>query len=168
MTLLRLLNSLALLALPGSTLPMGWISWNTFFENNSQVKMISQMDALLDLELNKFGYNFLTIDDYWQLPDRDEVTGRMVEDPDKFPDGIKYLSDYFHSHWVKIGMYSSAGRFTFSGTLPGSLGHEKTDVEMLMEYEIDYFKYDNCYPKLDGITNTGTGVNINIEASTQH
>merc|ERR1711970_829572 len=150
------------------TPPMGWTSWNTFFENNSQVKMISQMDALLDLELDKFGYNFLTIDDYWQLPDRDEVTGRMVEDPEKFPDGIKYLSDYFHSHGVKIGMYSSAGRFTCSGTLPGSLGHEKIDVEMLLEYEIDYFKYDNCYPKLDGTTNTGTGVNIDIEASTEH
>ena len=24
---------------------------------------------------------------------------------------------------------------------------------MLLEYEIDYFKYDNCYPRLDGSTN---------------
>ena len=53
--------------------------------------MISQMDALLDLGLDKFGYNFLTIDDFWQLPERDSVTGRMIEDPEKFPDGIKYL-----------------------------------------------------------------------------
>ena len=26
------------------------------------------------------------------------------------------------------------------------------DVEMLLEYEIDYFKYDNCYPRTDGST----------------
>lgn len=130
--------------------------------------MISQMDALLDLELDKFGYNFLTIDDFWQLPERDNLTGRMLEDPAKFPDGIRYLADYFHSNGVKIGMYSSAGRFTCSGFLPGSLGYEKTDVEMLVEYEIDYFKYDNCYPRLDGTTNTGTGVNIDFPASTEH
>ena len=36
--------------------------------------------------------------------------------------------------------------------MPGSLEHEATDVEMLLEYEIDYFKYDNCYPRLDGST----------------
>ena len=37
--------------------------------------------------------------------------------------------------------------------MPGSLGYETVDVEMLLEYEIDYFKYDNCYPRLDGSTN---------------
>ena len=30
------------------------------------------------------------------------------------------------------------------------MGYESIDVEMLLEYEIDYFKYDNCYPRLDG------------------
>ena len=50
---------------------------------------------------------------------------------------------YIHSKGLKIGIYSSAGRFTCSGFLPGSLGHEKTDVEMLVDWEMDYFKYDN-------------------------
>ena len=54
------------------------------------------------------------------------------------------------------------------GTLPGSLGHETTDVQMLIDWEIDYFKYDNCYPRLDGETNTGTGVNIDLELSLEH
>ena len=36
--------------------------------------------------------------------------------------------------------------------MPGSLGYENVDVEMLIEYEIDYFKYDNCYPRMDGAT----------------
>merc|ERR1712038_1682292 len=85
-------NFLLLLLLSGSdglpgglhrTPPMGWTSWNTFFENNSQVNMMSQVDALLNLELDKYGYNFLTIDDYWQLPERDNETERMVEDPEK-------------------------------------------------------------------------------------
>ena len=148
---------------------MGWTSWNTFFEYNSEEKMISQVDALLELGLDKFGYTFLTIDDYWQLPERDNATGRMVADPDRFPNGIRYLSDYIHTNGLKIGIYSSAGRFTCSGFLPGSLGHEKTDVEMLLDWEIDYFKYDNCYPRLDGETNVpGSGINIDFAASSAH
>merc|ERR1719369_539142 len=117
--------------------------------------MISQADAMIELELDKLGYVFLTIDDGWHLPERDNVTGRMVENPDKFPNGIKYLSDYIHAKGLKIGIYSSAGLYTCSGFLPGSLGHEKTDVEMMIEYEIDYFKYDNCFPRLDGQSNIG-------------
>ena len=148
---------------------MGWTSWNTFFEQNSEEKMISQVDALLELGLEQFGYTFLTIDDFWQLPERDNATGRMVADPDRFPNGIRYLSDYIHSKGLKIGIYSSAGRFTCSGFLPGSLGHEKTDVEMLVDWEMDYFKYDNCYPRLDGGTNIpGTALNIDLAASTAH
>ena len=97
------------------TPPMGWTSWNTFFEENSQDKMISQIDALLELKLDEFGYNYMTIDDYWQLPDRDNDTGMMIPDPERFPNGIKYLSDYMHSKGLNIGIYSSAGRYTCSG-----------------------------------------------------
>ena len=79
--------------------------------------MISQVDALLELGLDQFGYTFLTIDDFWQLPERDPETGMMLADPDKFPDGIKHLSDYMHSRGLQIGIYSSAGRYTCSGNL---------------------------------------------------
>jgi len=150
------------------TPPMGWTSWNTFFEENSQDKMISQIDALLELELDKFGYTFLTIDDYWQLPERDPDTRRMVADPLRFPDGIRFISDYVHSQGLSIGIYSSAGRYTCSGNLPGSLGYEDVDVQMLVDWEIDYFKYDNCYPREDGGTNTGTGVNIDLAKSVEN
>ena len=79
------------------TPPMGWTSWNTFFEENSQERMITQVtqhtchimschvsrqiDALLELGLDKYGYKFMTIDDWWQLADRDAETGRMVANP---------------------------------------------------------------------------------------
>ncbi|XP_023332001.1 alpha-galactosidase [Eurytemora carolleeae] len=151
------------------TPPMGWTSWNTFFEFNSESKMISQAEAILDLGLDKVGYNILTIDDFWQLPSRDNETGRMIPDPEKFPNGILALSNYFHERGLKIGIYSSAGRFTCSGNLPGSLSYEKTDVEMLLEYEIDYFKYDNCFPQIDGRTNiNGSGVYIDWVKSFEH
>ena len=53
-----------------------------------------QIDALLELELDKFGYTFLTIDDYWQLPERDLDTMRMVADP------IRSEAD-IQSVWIK-------------------------------------------------------------------
>ena len=108
------------------TPPMGWTSWNTFFEQNSEEKMISQVDALLELGLDQFGYTFLTIDDFWQLPDRDPDTGMMIADPDRFPDGISHLSDYMHTRGLKIGIYSSAGRYTCSGdTIHLTLTHDE-------------------------------------------
>ena len=50
-------------------------------------------------------------------------------------------------------MYCFIKRYTCSCNLPGSLGFEEIDVQMLLDFEVDYFKYDNCYPKLDGSTN---------------
>ena len=50
-------------------------------------------------------------------------------------------------------MYCVIKRYTCSCNLPGSLGFEETYVQMLLDFEVDYFKYDNCYPKLDGSTN---------------
>lgn len=50
-----------------------------------------QIDALLELELDKFGYTFLTIDDFWQLPERDSDTLRMVADPVRLDDAIQFI-----------------------------------------------------------------------------
>ena len=53
---------------------------------------------------------------------------------------------------MKFHNRSDIIRYTCSCNLPGSLGYEEIDVQMLLDFEIDYFKYDNCYPKLDGNT----------------
>ena len=95
---------------------------------------------------------------------------------------------------LRLGLYSSAGVFTCSGFLPGSLGRERwerirenitfmshydergrtkkrqkwlllykslfqvffsfpecstrEDVAMLVEWGVDYLKYDNCFPRM--------------------
>ena len=38
---------------------------------------------------------------------------------------------------------------------------------MLLEFEIDYFKYDNCYPRMDGETNIG-GTYVDLAESARH
>ena len=136
-------NSYVAKALPDGlhkTPPMGWTSWNAFFTYFNEEKMIEQAIALQDLGLDELGYKFLTIDDQWHLPNRDAVTNRMIANPEKFPNGIRFLADFMHERGLKLGIYSSAGRYTCSCNLPGSLEFEEIDVQMMLDFEIDYFK----------------------------
>ena len=58
------------------TPPMGWSSWNTFFGEINEDKVIGIADAIKRLKLDKFGYIYLTIDDFWNLPNRHPETQR--------------------------------------------------------------------------------------------
>lgn len=60
---------------------------------------------------------------------------------------MKNLSDYIHDKGLKFGLYSDAGDYTCA-RMAGSLGYEQQDVNLFLEMEIDYLKYDNCYPKV--------------------
>ena len=60
------------------TPPMGWSSWNTFFSQIDQEKVMGIADAIKRLKLDQLGYVYLTIDDFWNLPQRDPVTGQML------------------------------------------------------------------------------------------
>lgn len=57
------------------------------------------------------GYEYLVIDDCWSLKQRD-ADGNLVPDPEKFPHGMKWVSDYVHGKGLKFGMYSCAGTHT--------------------------------------------------------
>lgn len=122
--------------------PMGWNSWNTFGEKISEKIVMESADALVDLGYAAAGYEYIVIDDCWSLRERDE-SGRLVADPEKFPHGMKYLSDYIHAKGLKFGMYSCAGVLTCAG-YPSSYGHEFTDAETFAEWGVDFLKYDFC------------------------
>lgn len=122
--------------------PMGWNSWNTFrLEiNGDLVKEIA--DLFVDGGFKEAGYEYIVIDDGWQIS-RDEE-GNIVVNPDKFPSGIKPVADYIHSKGLKVGIYSDAGTMT-CGEFPGSLGHEYQDARQYAAWGIDYLKYDWCF-----------------------
>ena len=42
------------------------------------------------------GYEYVIVDDCWLARERDE-NGRLQPDPDRFPSGMKNLSDYVSS-----------------------------------------------------------------------
>ena len=126
-----------------STPPMGWNSWNTFGDNISEDVIKTIADAMVSKGLKDAGYEYVVIDDCWALKERDK-DGKMVPNPDRFPNGMKALSDYIHSLGMKFGIYSCAGLLTCAG-FPGSFDHEFTDAQTFADWGVDFLKYDFCF-----------------------
>lgn len=72
------------------------------------------------------------------------MTGKIIPDPVKFPNGIAGVASQIHALGLKVGIYSSAGTKTCAG-YPASIGNEHLDAATFAEWGIDYLKYDNCY-----------------------
>ncbi len=93
----------------------------------------------------------INIDDCWSTKSRDS-SGKLVPDPQKWPNGIKAVADQIHSKGLKFGLYGCAGHKTCAG-YPGSEGHEKSDVAQLIGWGVDlwydimklhYYSFSNC------------------------
>lgn len=123
------------------TPPMGWNSWNTFGPDINEKLIMEIADKIVSEGYQDAGYNYVIIDDCWSLKER--VDGKLVEDPELFPHGMKALSDYIHGKGLKFGMYSCAGFKTCAG-YPSSYGHEFQDAKQFAQWGVDYLKYDFC------------------------
>ncbi len=123
------------------TPPMGWNSWNKFGCKIDETVVREIADALVSSGMRDAGYQFVVIDDCWQI-DRDSK-GNIIVDGKAFPAGIKALADYVHSKGLKFGIYSDAGTKTCAGR-PGSWGYEFQDARQYAEWGVDYLKYDWC------------------------
>ena len=135
---------------PGLALtpPMGWNSWNTFATNINEKLVMETADMLVSSGMKEAGYIYLVLDDGWMAMERDSITGNLVPDPVKFPNGIKKVVDYVHAKGLKFGLYNCAGTKTCAG-YPGTRGYEYQDARQYAAWEIDYLKYDWC--STDGI-----------------
>ncbi len=123
------------------TPPMGWNSWNRFGCNVSEQLIKGIADAMVATGMRDAGYQYITIDDCWQVG-RD-ANGTIVADSTRFPDGMKALAAYIHSKGLKFGLYTDAGRRTCQGR-PGSYGHEVQDAKTYAAWGVDYVKVDWC------------------------
>jgi alpha-galactosidase len=124
------------------TPPMGWNSWNHFACDVSAQLIRETADAMVASGLRDAGYQYVVIDDCWQVG-RD-AEGRLVADSVRFPGGIKPLADYVHAQGLKFGIYTDAGRKTCQGR-PGTYGHEAVDARTFAAWGVDYVKEDWCY-----------------------
>jgi alpha-galactosidase len=131
------------------TPPMGWNSWNTFQTNISEQLVKQTADIIVSSGMKDAGYTYLVLDDGWMAMERDSVTGNLIPDPKKFPNGMKTVIDYVHSKGLKFGLYNCAGTKTCAG-YPGTRGYEYQDARFYASLSIDYLKYDWC--NTDGMT----------------
>jgi alpha-galactosidase len=124
------------------TPPMGWNSWNTFDVNISDSLIRQIADSMVSTGMKDVGYQYINIDDLWQLPERDK-NGKIQINTEKFPYGIKAVADYVHSKGFKLGIYSDAANLTCGG-VAGSYGYEEQDAMDFASWGIDLLKYDYC------------------------
>ena len=117
---------------------MGWNSWNEYECAINETVFLAVGELLVSLGLKDLGYNYVLIDDCWSDKEtqRDNVTGKIVPDYEKFPQGIGHTADEVHKLGLKIGIYGDAGSLTCGG-YAGSLGHEGLDARTFAEWGID-------------------------------
>ncbi|SPC61831.1 probable alpha-galactosidase [Ustilago sp. UG-2017b] len=129
---------------------MGWNTWNTFACNISKHTILSAARAIKAENLDKYGYNYVIIDDCWQADRCDPETKVLPANPDKSPGGLKKVVDEIKSLGLKARIYSSAGIMT-CGHHIGSLGYEDVDAKAWSDDGFEYLKYDNCdiYPSFN-------------------
>ncbi|KAF9647601.1 alpha-galactosidase [Thelephora ganbajun] len=120
---------------------MGWNTWNRFGCDIDEELIVESAKVVAE-KLRIYGYECYSVG--WHDVSRDPNTGAPRCDPERFPNGIKATSEKVHALGLKVGIYSSAGRYTCGGRF-GSLGYEEIDAKTYAEWGIDYLKYDNCY-----------------------
>ncbi len=129
---------------------MGWSSWNTFALNISESLIKQQADAMVSTGLADAGYSYVNIDDgYWNGRSRD---GKLILNTQRFPSGMRSLTDYIHGLGLKAGIYSDAGDNTCGsgnsqawGLNVGFFDHEDEDCQLYFDdWNFDFIKVDYC------------------------
>ena len=129
---------------------MGWNSWNAFGSGNTEALTKIMADKLVELGLDKLGYEYVVLDDGCYKSERED--GKLANEPVKFPSGFKALSDYVHDRRLKFGMYNDIGTNLCAGAAVGTCGFEETDAQSYVDWGVDFLKIDNCYYLWDNAT----------------
>lgn len=132
--------------------PMGWASWNTFFEKIDHNVIKAQADAMVSSGLAAAGYRYINIDSGWWKGTRNSA-GDITVDETQWPGGMKAIADYIHSKGLRAGIYTDAGKngcgYYFPTPGPphagtGSEGHYEQDMLQFSRWGFDYVKVDWC------------------------
>ncbi|MET0374816.1 MAG: NPCBM/NEW2 domain-containing protein [Rhizorhabdus sp.] len=150
-----------------ATPPMGWNSWNAFFTDMDEEKVLASARKIVESGLAAKGYRYVNLDEGWW--ERRRQDGRMLVRTEKFPsartaDGatsFRPFTDRLHAMGLKAGLYSDLGRNTCAQAymphepnLPrggvaerevGLYGNIDRDIRLYFaEWGFDYIKIDGC------------------------
>jgi hypothetical protein len=148
--------------------PMGWNSWNAFYTDIDEDKLMASAKIIVDSGLAQKGYRYVNIDDGWWLQRR-QRDGRVLIRTAIFPSAktangdtsFRPLTDRLHAMGLKAGIYSDIGRNScsqaFTSSMPnqpqgtvlereiGLYGHADRDIRTYFaEWGFDYIKVDAC------------------------
>jgi alpha-galactosidase len=148
--------------------PMGWNSWNAFFTDIDEEKLLGSAQRMVDTGLAQKGYRYINIDDGWWLKRR-TTDNKLIIRADKFPSArvkrgdpsFRPLTDKLHAMGFKAGIYSDLGRNSCSqaysdgpAQLPegsvaerevGLYGHSDQDIRLFFsDWGFDAIKVDGC------------------------
>ncbi|KAK4145640.1 putative alpha-galactosidase B [Dichotomopilus funicola] len=129
---------------------LGFNTWNLYGCDYTADILLEQAQAIVDHGLLDAGYNNFMLDDCYSLKERNKK-GNIVEDPKKFPHGMKAFTTSLSKLGFRAGIYSDAGYRTCGG-FPGSYGNEARDLKTFTDWGFQYLKYDNCYIPFDNVT----------------
>lgn len=98
---------------------LGWSSWSFLRKHPTAVKIEAEARALKKSGLQKLGYEYVNLDDFWyecpgsQGPNVGRY-GRWVTDSSRFPahgkiNGVRAVAEYVHSLGLKFGIYVTPG-----------------------------------------------------------
>ena len=131
---------------------MGWSSWNTFRIHINENLIKETADAMIEKGLKEAGYTFINIDDGFFAGRNSQ--GELINNNEKFPNGMKAVADYIHSKGLKAGIYSEAGKNTcgykwdndkINGHNVGFDGYEEKDAELYFKtWGYSFIKVDFC------------------------
>ncbi len=102
--------------------PMGWNSWICFGASVTEDEVKANADYMA-ANLKEYGWEYIVVDGGWYAPGMVTVGqyedphphqlideyGRLIPDPEKFPNGFKPLADYIHSLGLKFGIHIMRG-----------------------------------------------------------
>ncbi len=129
---------------------MGWNSWNAFGSGNTAALTRAMADKIVELGLDKLGYQYIVLDDGCYKSER--IDGKLSNEEVKFPEGFKALGDYIRGKGLKFGMYNDIGTNLCAGAAVGTCGHEDVDAQCYIDWGVDFLKVDNCYYLWDNAT----------------
>ncbi|KAG7444754.1 glycoside hydrolase family 27 protein [Guyanagaster necrorhizus] len=133
---------------------MGYNTWNAYYCNIDEDTIYETAELIVSLGLKEVGYEYMNIDDCYAEKQRNS-DGDIVENAQRFPSGMRNLTNRIHSLGLKTGIYGDSGWYTCQ-MYPGSYQNEERDVRLFREtWGFDLLKYDNCAVPFDDVIREG-------------
>jgi alpha-galactosidase len=127
------------------TPPMGWNSWAAQGSGVDGASVTNAANALVANGLNRFGYEYVVVDDGWQDTNGTgrNVDGTLRANTNKFPlpGGITNVIAHVHAQGLKFGIYFEGGNITSGGFPASRLTNDVLDASTFASWGIDFLRY---------------------------